>query len=227
MNPAHDDSAQRRLTGAAASSPAPRAPAPSRLRRALRWAEHVVAGGSVFAVLLALSPVPKWIYRSFDRAGDLQPARYAIALGGDMDRVIEAARLVREGAAEKLIVSNHGEAAEWMRQIALDWGAPPDRILVDDRSVRTADHPAGAVRLGVDPQNDVCIIVTTYTHLARAEAVFQRAGFRRIVLREPRWHRYVRDRAPADGGMMWRWMEMPSIVYESAAWVRYWLAGQV
>jgi len=197
------------------------------IRRTLKWGEHLCAGGFLVGLLVFLSPLPGMIYRSFGRGGELRHADYVICLGGNMERVVEAARLVKDGVGDRLIVSNHGEAARLMREIAVEWGAPADRILVDDESFRTTDHPAGARRLRVDPEKDTCIIVTDYTHLARSEAVFRRAGFRHVIMREPRWDRQNRERMPPGGGLVWRFMEMPGIVYESAAWARYWLSGDV
>lgn len=199
----------------------------SRIRRVLTWTEHICAAGILLGLLFFVSPAPAWIYRSFERGGELQHASYVICLGGNMERVVEAARLVQDGVADKLIVSNHDDAARLMRDIAVEWGAPPDRVLVDDQSFRTTDHPAGARRLGVDHNKDICIIVTDYTHLARSEAVFKKAGFRHIIMREPRWDRQTRERMLPGGGLLWRFMELPAIVYESAAWVRYWLAGDI
>jgi uncharacterized SAM-binding protein YcdF (DUF218 family) len=194
-----------------------------RARRVLRWVEHVLAGVGAAVLLCATTPAPMWLYDAMDRQDRLAPAKYVICLGGDNARVIEAARLLREGHAERLIVSNYGMAAAQMRDLAYEWGAPYSKILVDDGSRRTADHPGSIQRrCGVDPARDVCILVTSYSHMARSKACFAKAGYQRLILREPRWER------PAyfDGYRTGFWV-MPRLVYECAAWVEYWVRGYV
>ena len=203
---------------------------PSALRRrgrlVIRWMEHLLAATMVGVVLAVATPVTAWIYNAMDCQDQLAPARYIICLGGNPSRVIEAARLLKEGHADKLILSSHGRDVARMRDLAIEWGAPPEGVLVDDRSFKTLDHPE-AIRqaVGLDPANDVCIIVTSYTHMGRSRACFERAGYQRVLLREPRWERQFRP-AP---GLNWkeRFIVLPKLVYEGAAWVEYWLRGVV
>lgn len=177
-------------------------------------------------VLAVVTPVTTWVYNTMDCQDQLAPARYIICLGGNPSRVIEAARLLKEGHADKLIVSNNDRGSARMRDLAIAWGAPPESVLVDNLSFKTLDHPE-AIRqaVGLDPANDVCIIVTSYTHMARSRACFERAGYRHILMREPRWERQFR---PARGlGWKGRFLVLPKLVYEGAAWVEYWVRGVV
>lgn len=192
----------------------------------LRRLEHALAGTSLIAILLTVTPLCDRYYRSLDCQTPLEPSKYILCLGGNPSRIIEAVRLLREGAAPRLVVSNHGAAAHLMRDVAIDWGAPPDRVLIDDQSTRTLDHPDAIRRsIGLNPARDRCIIVTSYAHMARSKACFERAGYRHIILREPRWEREVRLHQRM--GWKARFRVMPQLVYETAAWVEYWFRGAV
>jgi uncharacterized SAM-binding protein YcdF (DUF218 family) len=194
------------------------------MRRWLRWIEHLLAAISALFILMLISPVPSWMRNALDRQSELRPAKYIICLGGAPARVIEGARLLREGFAEKMIVSNNELAAPMMRGLAIDWGAPPDRILVDSHAHKTLDHPGSVQRdCGVDPAQDVCIIVTSYTHMARAKACFEKAGYRHVIMREPRWERQFRPPPEIKGNLQL----LPEVIYEYAALAEYWLRGAI
>lgn len=191
------------------------------------WTRRIILGAGLISIATAafiLSPLQNIVYASMDAQDDLTRADYIICLGGDPGRVLEATRLLSDDYAPILIVTNHGSAAEQMRRIAIDWGASPSRVLMDDSSRRTADHPVAVARVGdIDIENDTCIIVTSYTHLARSRAIFEAAGFRHLIMREPRWEREVR---PPEGlGWRGRFMVFPSLAYEASAWVKNWLQG--
>ncbi len=210
---------------------APSVDAPPRRRRprwrtGLRWIEHLLAAAAFASMLLVLTPLATWIHEALDCQGNLEPARYIICLGGEPDRVIEGARLFSEGYGERLIVTNSGPLATLMRDLAIDWGVPPDKIVVDDQSLRTRHHPEAIRRaVGLDPARDACIIVTSYTHMLRSKATFEKAGYRRVVMREPRWEREFREATE----MNWRGRVLvtPHLLYEGAAWIEYWLRGVV
>lgn len=194
-------------------------------RRLLRWVEHVLAAAAGLWLLLLISPLPHWLHGKFDRQGELQRAKYIICLGGDPGRVIEGARLLAEGHGEKLIVSNNPGAAALMRQLAIEWGAAADRILVDNGSWRTSDHPASIQRAcGVNPAQDVCIIVTTYMHMIRAKGCFEKQGYRHLIMREPRWDRQFRSRDSSTKNSYW---VLPELLYECAALLEYRLKGWI
>ncbi|MCA9256907.1 MAG: YdcF family protein [Phycisphaerales bacterium] len=187
----------------------------------------MMSGTLLIAVsLFILSPLPNIIYQAMDGQDELRKADVIICLGGDPGRVIEAARLLQDGYAPTMIVTNFGPAAHRMRSQAIEWGASPDRVLVEASSRRTADHPAAVAKVGgIDIANDTCIIVTSYTHLLRARAVFEKAGYRNIIMQEPRWERQARDW----NGISWRgrFLIFPKLVYEGAGWALYWVRGDV
>ena len=203
---------------------APGRPQPSQFKRIARWMEHTIAGAALSVLAVFFSPLPGWLYLSMDRQNELQRADYIICLGGDPARIIEATRLLQEGWADRLVVSATPAGGAWMRDRAVEWGARPEQILIDDGSFRTADHPGSiAARVGVRPERDVCIVVTSYLHLARSQACFEKAGYRHLILREPRWEREFRSA----GGWKYRFRIFPSVVYEYAAWLEYYLRGAV
>ena len=205
----------------------PPSPSPARpRRRSLRWLEHAVATAAIAGILAVALPFQDWIESAMDCQDELNSAEYIICLGGNPARVIESVRLLQAGYADRLVVTNNAEASIRMRDLAIDFGAPPERILIDDRSHRTLDHPASIRRaVGLDPRKDTCIIVTSYTHLPRAKACFERAGYKRIIMREPRWEREFR----LAGRRSWRsrFLAMPYFIYEGAAWMEYWIRGAV
>lgn len=191
----------------------------------LRWIEHGLAALALLWILAVTTPFTTWFFNSLDRQGELQPAKYILCLGGDPSRVIESVRLLKEGRAPAMVVSNNGDAVRMMRDLAIEWGAPPDKVLVDDQAWKTIDHPTSIRRrTGLDPAQDTCIIVTNYTHLARSKACFEKAGYRHVIMREPRWEREFRR---GDSGCLMRFFVLPKLIYESAAWCEYWLRGAV
>jgi len=203
------------------------AAAPSRVGSLTRWFWR---GMGVFglvvllAFLLVISPVTDRVYFGMDCQDELRPADWIICLGGDAGRAIESARLLQDGYAPKLIVTNNGAAADRLAQQAIDWGADSQDVLIEDRSARTVDHPDLVAELaGIDREQDACILVTSYTHMKRARQIFEDAGYRDLIVREMRWEREAR----ATSGLNWRQrlLVAPRICYEAAGWCRYWIFG--
>lgn len=193
-----------------------------RLRRAIT---NLLALAALLVLLLIVTPATTWLFDALGREDPLEPADYIVCLGGDNGRIIESARLLREGYAPRLIVTSHGPHAEEMRAVAIDWGADPSAIFVDAGAVKTRDHPR-SIRdgLGVRPDSDRLIVVTSFTHMGRARACFAKAGYRHLILREPRWERTQR---PEQRDWKWRFRVLPDVVYEYAAWLEYWIRGVV
>jgi uncharacterized SAM-binding protein YcdF (DUF218 family) len=147
-------------------------------RRWLRWIEHALALIGSGLLLMVFTPATQWLYDALDRQTPLAKSKYIICLGGDPARVIEACRLLNEGYGEKLILSNHDEYTDRMRDLALDWGALPADRSSDHRSKKPTTMPG--IRDGsctsIPPRR--LIIVTSYTHLARSKAPLRKAGYR-------------------------------------------------
>lgn len=199
-------------------------PRRSRRRRVLKWGVRLLAALGFFFAVLLFTPLLDVTYLKFDRQGELEKSDYILVLGGESYRVLEAAELWKEGFAPTVVVSNHDEAAEEMRQLAIHWGVPPERIVVDRLSWTTADHPRGIQQAtALDPATAQCIVVTNFMHMARSKAVFEKAGYRRLIFREPRWTRVRR----APQAVKTRLRVLPEVIYECAAWVEYWVRGWV
>lgn len=190
------------------------------VRRWLRRAERCLAALAILVILWLVTPFQEWIYRSMDRQGELRHAKYLLCLGGSDSRIVECAKLMAEGWADTMIVMNHGVYSQYMKNVTLGWGVPEDRILVDSQSVTTRDHPRGAILLGVDPVKDTCIIVTNYTHMARSKAMFEHAGFKHLILREPRWERAPRESGVYTFGWRAKIDTLGALLYEGGAWLK-------
>lgn len=153
-----------------------------------------------------------------------EKADYIVCLGGGHGREAQAAELWHRKIAPYVIVSNAPGAAEHMRYLVTKAGVPGERVIVDNRSYNTADHPAGIARIrGVDPATTRLIIVTDHTHTRRARACFIRGGFKHITLYAGKEHpreRYLDD-------VEWRIMVIPSIIYECAGLVQYWWQAKI
>jgi len=204
------------------SNPAVRGSLPGRRSTSRIWLrrlERCLAALAILVILWLVTPFQEWIYRSMDRQTELRHAQYVLCLGGSDSRIVESAKLMAEGWADYMIVMNHGVYSQHMRNVALGWGVTEDRLLVDSQSVTTRDHPRGAILLGVDPERDVCIIVTNYTHMARSKAMFEHAGFKHLILREPRW-----ERAPRESGYTFGYRAkmdtLGALLYEGGAWMK-------
>lgn len=203
----------------------PDPPKPTPRRRAIRWAEHLLAAGSLVTLVLVFTPLTTMLYDSLGGDDPLEQAKYIICLGGDHARVIEAARLLRDGVGDMMIVSNHEPHAAQMRDLAIDWGADPNRVILDNGARTTRDHPHSILAgVGLNPAEDRCIIVTNFTHIARARACFKKAGYQRLTMIEPRWEKLQR---PDNRNWKWRFRVLPDVIYEWAAWFEYRLRGVV
>ncbi len=177
-------------------------------------------------ILLAVTPVTEKVLLWLSVTGPPQKADVIVCLGGNAAREIRAAWLYRQGWAPLVVVSNRPIAAEAMRETLLLAGVPRGRILVDNRSYVTADHPESIARLpGMDRERTKFLIVTDHAHSRRAEACFRKAGYRHMTF-------YGGPPPLEDGieeGKRWRWrvMKLPSIVYELSGLLTYWLKGTI
>ncbi|MEX0450078.1 YdcF family protein [Spiribacter sp. 221] len=104
--------------------------------------------------------------------------------GGSVDRYWHGARLYRAGRAPKIILSGgrHPDRpddlseAEAGAQFLGDMGVPGEALLLDNRSRTTHDHIRYLKPLLAEAGIDRLLLVTSATHMRRAEAVFHYAG---------------------------------------------------
>ncbi len=97
-------------------------------------------------------------------------------------RVEHGVRLFRQGLAPSLVLSGgrwapHRPAcAPRMQALALSLGVPPDRIIVEDRSSRTAENAREVARLVAERGARAILLVTSPVHMRRAKLCFEKQG---------------------------------------------------
>ena len=157
------------------------------------------------------------------------PARFAIVLDGGTEhdaipgypsrmRARRGAGLLENQTAATLIISGGGSfgpegrsGAQLMRDLVVAEGAPPDRILTEDRSTTTFENLrftfAMLDKLGAAPDGSDTLLVTGSTHLLRAR---QLAGY---LGRDE-----IRPVAVDVLGGLSRSRQVPMILREAGAW---------
>jgi uncharacterized SAM-binding protein YcdF (DUF218 family) len=109
----------------------------------------------------------------FPRAdiGNAHDVAGVIALGGNPDRIREAARLAQLYPHLQVIVTGAGRRAEVLSLI----GPPisPDRIVVEERARNTYEN---ATRIAGITSEGKWLLVTSASHMPRAMATFRKAG---------------------------------------------------
>lgn len=181
----------------------------------------------VAAVLVCLlTPLGDRIGQDFVQVDPPARADYVVALGGDTSRAVEAARLMRNGLADALIVTSTGADAFNLARAAETYGVPASKILIDDKACCTADHPRTVADLpGVD-RTARFLIVTSPHHTARARVCFAKAGYDNIALHTMSWRaggEFARD----NRNMNYRAINLVETVYETLAWGMYKLKGRL
>lgn len=126
-------------------------------------------------------------------AEDLQPRPFIVVLCGGCRfsgqlseatcaRVEHGVHLFRLGLAPRLVLSGgrwapHRPAcAPRMRAYALSLGLPPEVILVEDRSSRTAENAREVARLLGGHGARAVLLVTSPLHMRRARLCFEKRG---------------------------------------------------
>ena len=100
------------------------------------------------------------------------------------DRIWHAARLYHAGKAPLIIVSSGNVSgslkrpsrASAMRTLLNALGVPDDAIVIEERSRNTRQNAVFTERIAADRGIGRVLLVTSYWHLRRAEAVFRRVG---------------------------------------------------
>jgi uncharacterized SAM-binding protein YcdF (DUF218 family) len=191
------------------------------VRRLYRLARATLALTMLVQILLVATPVPYALRGWLDVTSPPRQADVILCLGGSDDRLVWAAELFQQGFAPLIVVSNKPGAAEVMKMRAVSMGVPADRVLVDDQSRVTADHPGSIAKVpGIDPARQRFLIVTNVEHSRRAAACFRRAGYRDFS---------VCALSPVNHEHSWRGrvVLLPQLAYEYAALVQYWLQGKI
>lgn len=156
------------------------------------------------------------------------PARFALEAGARAEvalvpsgdpggaRTLAAARLYREGRAERLVLSGAGyggDAATVLAAVARAAGVPEDRLLVETEATTTYENVRlGLLRLGAPPRS--LVVVTSLRHATRAGLVAERLapGTRVWVVA-----------VPDDFGPSTRLREAAALLaYRARGWAGWW-----
>lgn len=115
--------------------------------------------------------------------GILGPARTLAGsnISGAVDRLVYAKRLFAAGKAPQLVVAG-GAGEGWMPEADLmagllaEWGIPSSAILRETESRNTRQNALGVKPLLASKGMESVLLVTSATHMRRAEATFRAAG---------------------------------------------------
>ena len=120
--------------------------------------------------------------------GGTEPAlspREHVEVNGAGDRVIRAALLYHEGAAEKIIVSGGGiswlggrevPASEEMVELLVLMGVPQEAIIQQGKSANTYEDAVYTAEILAEMEVDEIILVTSAMHMPRSVKLFEKQG---------------------------------------------------
>lgn len=115
--------------------------------------------------------------------------RSGVELNGAGDRMIQAVRLYREGAAPTILLSGGNitwlgnrpsTPAEEMEEILLLMGVPQDALILQTKSQNTQEDAAYSAQILRARGIDEVILVTSAAHMPRSVALFEKQGIKVI-----------------------------------------------
>ena len=141
-------------------------------------------------LVAALSPVGVLLVRPleqrFPAPPDNMPPPYGlIVLGGDSSRLTEAAVLARRYPEMKvvytggsgLLIGAASTAAAEARQLLIDLGTDPARIVTEERSRNTGENARFTAALMKPTPDQTWLLMTSAFHMPRSMGLFRKAGF--------------------------------------------------
>ena len=141
----------------------------------------VVAGILVFVLIVFLARVPirKAIGSFLVVEDELKKADVIVVLSGESDRVVEAARLYKQGLAGYIIMSggsfdNKASIAVVMRNQAVRLGVPAEDIIVEPEAMSTYQHPIFVKPIMQARGFQSAIVVSSPFHMRRSAMLFDR-----------------------------------------------------
>ncbi|GAK53492.1 hypothetical protein U14_04757 [Candidatus Moduliflexus flocculans] len=107
-----------------------------------------------------------------------------IEFGDNSERILEGIRLIKQGVADKLILSGGSGSltdqtkseARMLRQFAMDFGIPEEQILLEPDSRNTYENAVETAKLMRQHGISSVILITTASHLPRAMGCFRKVG---------------------------------------------------
>jgi uncharacterized SAM-binding protein YcdF (DUF218 family) len=188
-------------------------------------------------VLLGVTPFAMWLSQWWTVPADIQPAEAIVVLGGGAGsdglylhssaRMLKGMELYHLGLAPFIVFTGGttdgrldspiSEGATFLR-VWKEFGLPATATRVDMRAANTHENAVESRKLLGGPRS--ILLVTSNLHMRRASAVFRHEGF--TVYPAPVPPRPERLPHPAA-----KWTTAASLLYEWAAYLKYWLAGFV
>lgn len=161
--------------------------------RARRRVERAVESLGQRAIDLGLDPLAARIARPLEIKADLRPRPWIVVLSGGITskgllnattraRVGWAARLHRDGLAEKMVVSGgprrpgRPPSGPPMRDLAVGLGVPRDQIEIEGHSSRTSENAEEVASLLFRHGEPSILLVTSPLHMRRAKLSFEKHG---------------------------------------------------
>jgi uncharacterized SAM-binding protein YcdF (DUF218 family) len=182
--------------------------------------------GMLLEIVLVVTPLTDKLYMWLVVTGQPVQADYIVCLGGRDERLVWTAQAFNRKFAPQVIVSNANGASVYMKRLLSNCGVPADKIIIDDHSHTTAEHPFNIAALpGIDIHHDRFLIVTDHEHSRRAADCFRRGGFQHFTFYfgPAPLHDWENER----GHWKWRILFLPRIAYEYAALLQYWWQGKL
>lgn len=180
---------------------------------------------------------------------EARPLEAAIVLGGAVlapegarrhvgvtrasDRVLLAARLHRAGKIRLIVVSGGNlnrdpdparrapPEAEHIRDLLIEWGVPPEAILIEGQSRTTHENAVETRRLLGARRLGQAYLVTSAAHMPRALAEFRRAGLDVVPFAAD-----VRSTRPSAPELL-DWLPSASALQQSGEVIKEWIGIMV
>lgn len=142
----------------------------------LKWtALFVFVVFVIFGCLfLARRPILKSLGSFLVVQDELKKADVIIVLGGENDRVEEAARLYKQGLAPYILMTGK-MVAYGMKRSAVRSGVPAEDILVEPEAASTYQHPIYVKPIIEEKGFESAIVVSSPYHMRRSAMLFDRA----------------------------------------------------
>ncbi len=157
----------------------------------------VVCGISPFGSMMLLpleERFPAWIPSKEEPDGivvlgggidpDISASRGVLATDSGIDRVITALNLARQYPRARIVYAGGSgnpfsdeREADYARQLFLNFGTSPERLLLDRNSRNTQENAENAKTLAAPKPGERWLLITSAYHMPRAVGLFRKAKF--------------------------------------------------
>jgi uncharacterized SAM-binding protein YcdF (DUF218 family) len=128
-------------------------------------------------------------------------------------RVLEAIRLYKASQSQFFVISGATPEyagsllpeAESMKRLAVEWGIPEDKIVVEPKAPTTQFHPVELKPLLAEKNITSFYLVTSAFHLPRAVRAFEKQGYHPVPFPVGKFYPYLRDYFDFDYYSLERW----------------------